>query len=186
MQIFARKPEEAEADGSMRVGNPARIQIKSLAFVFDTMQEGMKLLRQWGLLKEDKSKDPVKNPSLEFNLKGKTVIEVFQKVEGMLIYLQWMRRLTFVKVGKGEWRMRYLAAQGEECRKRGNAQDELGKDLKEAGLRSVIQWLLWVFGLLETYTTRQGLLSQVPAFVRPKVLKALIEQACFGKEYDFK
>jgi hypothetical protein len=60
-----------------------------------------------------------------------------------------MLRLAFAKVGKGEWRARYLAAQGEECRKRGNAQDELGKDVKEAGLRSVIQWLLWVFGLPE-------------------------------------
>jgi hypothetical protein len=77
MQIFARKPEEAKADGWMRVGTPARTQIKSLAFVFDTMQEGIKILRQWGVLKEDKSKNPVKNPSLEFNLKGRTAIDVF-------------------------------------------------------------------------------------------------------------
>jgi hypothetical protein len=131
MQIFARKSEEAESDGWMRVRNPARTQIKSLAFVFDTMQEGMKHLRQWGVPKEDKSKDPVKNPSLEFNLKGKKVIEVFQKAEGMLIYPQWMRRLTFAIVGKEEGRMRYLAAQGEECRERGNAQDKLGKDVKD-------------------------------------------------------
>jgi hypothetical protein len=54
------------------------------------------------------------------------------------------------------------------------------------GLRSVIQWLLWVFGRPETYNTRQGLLSQLPAFVRPKVLKALNDQACFETEYGFK
>jgi hypothetical protein len=46
MQIFARKPEEAEADGWMRAGASARLQLKSVAFAFDVMQEGMKILRK--------------------------------------------------------------------------------------------------------------------------------------------
>jgi hypothetical protein len=69
MEIFARTPEEAEADGWERAGTAARVQLKSVAFVFDTMQEGMKILRAWGVLKEDKGKDKENNPSLEWNVK---------------------------------------------------------------------------------------------------------------------
>jgi hypothetical protein len=185
MQIFARKPEEAEADGWMRAGAPARLQLKGVAFAFDVMHEGMKLLRKWEVLKEDKSKDKEKNPSLEFVAKGVAQQKAFQEVKGLITYPSWMRRLAFAKVEKGQWKRRYLAAQGEVCRKRGNALDQLGMDVAEAGLRSVIQWLLWLFGLPKSYKSMKELVSQLPPWVRQKVIKALEDQACFGKLYDF-
>jgi hypothetical protein len=37
---------------------------------YDVMQEGMKILCKWEVLKEVKSKDKEKNPSLEFVAKG--------------------------------------------------------------------------------------------------------------------
>jgi hypothetical protein len=51
------------------------------------------------------------------------------------------------------------------CRKRGNAQDQLRKDVEEAGMRSVIQWLLWLFGLPESYKSMKELVSQLPQWV---------------------
>jgi hypothetical protein len=72
------------------------------------------------------------------------------------------------------------------CQKRGNALDQLGIDVAEAGLRSVIQWLLWLFGLPESYKSTKELVSQLLQWVRQRVIKALEDQACFGKMYDFK
>jgi hypothetical protein len=97
-----------------------------------------------------------------------------------------MKRVAFAKVEKGQWKRRYLAAQGEVYRKRVGALDQLGKDVGEAGARSVIQWLLWLFGLPESYRNMKELVSQLPQWVRPRVIKALEHQFCFGKEYDFK
>jgi hypothetical protein len=79
-----------------------------------------------------------------------------------------------------------LAAQGEVCLKRAGALDQLGKDVDEAGTRSVIQWLLWLFGLPESYRNIKELVLQLPQWVRPRVIKALEDQSRFGKEYDFK
>jgi hypothetical protein len=107
MQIFARKPEEVEADGWMRAGAPARLQLKSVEFAFDVMQEGMKFLRKWEVLKEDKSKDKEKNPSLEFVAKGAAQQKAFQEVKGLITYPTWMKRLAFAKVEKGQWKRRY-------------------------------------------------------------------------------
>jgi hypothetical protein len=134
MEIFARTPEEAEADGWKRGGTAARVQLKGVAFAFDTMQEGMKVLRAWGVLKEDKGKDQEDNPSLEWNVKGREPMKAFQEVRFFTTYPSWMRGLAFDKVGKGQGKSRYLAAQGAECRKRGNALEQLGLDVKEAGL----------------------------------------------------
>jgi hypothetical protein len=146
----------------------------------------MKILRKWKVLKEDKSKDKEKNPSLEFVAKGAAQQKAFQEVKALITYPSWMKRLAFAKVEKGQWKRRYLAAQGEVCRKRGNAVDELGKDVEEAGTRSMIQWLLWLFGLPESYKNMKELVSQLPQWVRPRVIKALEDESCFGKEYDFK
>jgi hypothetical protein len=187
MQIFARKPEEAEADGWMRAGAPARLQLKSVAFAFDVMQEGMKILHNWEVLKEDKSNDNEKNHSLKFVAKEAAQQKAFQKVKALITYPSWMKRVAFAKVEKGQWRRRReLAAQGEVCRKRAGALDQLGKDVEEARTRSVIQWLLWLFGLPKSYKNMKELVSQLPQWVRPRVIKALENQPCFGKEYDFK
>jgi hypothetical protein len=79
------------------------------------------------------------------------------------------------------------SSDGEVCRKRAGALDQLGKDVDEAGTRSVIQWLLWLFGLPESYRNMKAqLVLQLPQWVRPRVIKALKDQSCFGKEYDFK
>jgi hypothetical protein len=53
-----------------------------VAFAFDVMQEGLKILRKWEVLKEDKSKDKEKNPSLEFVAKGAVQQKAFQGSEG--------------------------------------------------------------------------------------------------------
>jgi hypothetical protein len=185
LEIFARTPEEAEADGWERGGTAARVQLKSVAFVFDTMQEGMKVLRAWGVLKEDKGKDKENNPSLEWNVKGREPMKAFREVRFFTTYPSWMRGLAFDKVGKGQWKSKYLAAQGAECRKRGNALEQLGLDVKEAGLRSVIQWLVWLFGVPDSYNSTKELVSQIPQWARRRVIKALEDQACFGKSWDY-
>jgi hypothetical protein len=102
MHIFARKPEEAEADGWMRAGAPARLQPKSVGFAFNVMQEGMKILRKWEVVKEDKSKDKDKTPSLEFVAKGAPQQKAFQEVKALITYPSWMKRVAFAKVEKGQ------------------------------------------------------------------------------------
>jgi hypothetical protein len=107
-------------------------------------------------------------------------------VKALITYPSWMKRVAFAKVEKGQWRRRYLAAQGEVCRKRAGALDQLESDVEEAGTRSVIQWLLWLFGLLESYGNMKELVLQLPQWIWPRVIKALEDHSCFGKEYDFK
>jgi hypothetical protein len=94
-------------------------------------------------------------------------------VKALITYLRWMKRVAFAKVEKGQWRRRYLAAQGKVCRKRAGALDQVEKDVDEAGTQSVIQWLLWLFGLLESYRNMKELVSQLPQWVWPRVIKAL-------------
>jgi hypothetical protein len=102
MQIFARKREQAEADGWMRAGAPARLQLQSVAFAFDVMQEGIKILRKWEVLKEDKSKDKDKNPLLEFLAKRAAQQKAFQEVKALITYPSWMKRVALAKVEKGQ------------------------------------------------------------------------------------
>jgi hypothetical protein len=58
-------------------------------------------------------KDKDKNPLLEFVAKGAAQQKAFQEVKALITYPSWMKRVAFAKVEKGQWRRRYLAAQGE-------------------------------------------------------------------------
>jgi hypothetical protein len=100
-------------------------------------------------------------------------MKAFQEVRFFTTYSSWIRGLTFDKVGKGEWKSRFLAVQGAECRKRGNALEQLGMDVKEAGMRSVTQWLVWLFGVPDSYSSTKELVSQIPHRARQRVIKAL-------------
>jgi hypothetical protein len=96
-----------------------------------------------------------------------------------------MKELAMSKESKGNHVNRVFYDQTQECRKKGDWKTG-GKDTYQAGMRTVIWWLQWCFGLRKTYRTLKTLLRNIPAagLLRAEVLMNFEDGKVYGGVYE--